>query len=60
MRAARARGRRYAIAGVLLVAVLIGAGIGYRVSLEGAKAYAERVGATLRAGAQGLAQRLSR
>jgi class 3 adenylate cyclase len=59
-RAARARGRRYAIAGVLLAAGLIGAGIGYRVSLEGAKPYAERVSATLRAGAQGLAQRLSR
>jgi class 3 adenylate cyclase len=60
VRAARARGRRYAIAGVLLVAGLIGAGIGYRVSLEGAKSYAERVSATLRAGAQGLAQRFSR
>jgi class 3 adenylate cyclase len=59
-RAARARGRRYAIAGVLLAAGLIGAGVGYRVSLEGAKPYAERVSATLRTAAQGLAQRLSR
>jgi len=59
-RAARARGRRYALAGALLAAGLIGAGVGYRVSLEGAKPYAARVAATLRAGAQGLAARLAR
>ena len=59
-RAARARGRRYALAGVLLVLGLVGAGVGYRVSLEGSKAFTERVAATLRAGAQGLAARLGR
>jgi hypothetical protein len=59
-RAARARGRRFALAGALLVLGLVGAGVGYRVSLEGAKAFSERVTATLRAGAQGLAQRLKR
>lgn len=59
-RAARARGRRYALAGVLLFLGLLGAGVGYRVSLEGAKGFAERVTATLRAGAQGFAERLGR
>jgi hypothetical protein len=59
-RAARARGRRYALAGVLLVLALAGAGVGYRVSLEGAKGFTERVTATLRARAQSLAERLSR
>jgi hypothetical protein len=60
VRAARARSRRFALAGALLCVALVGAGAGYRVSLEGAKAFGERVSATLRAGAQGLAERLSR
>jgi hypothetical protein len=59
-RAARARGRRYALAGVLLFLGLLGAGIGYRVSLEGAKGFTDRVSAKVRAGASALAQRLGR
>jgi class 3 adenylate cyclase len=59
-REARARGRRYVLAGAFLVLGLIGAGVGYRVSLEGAQGFADRVSATLRAGAHALAQRLAR
>ena len=59
-RAARARGRRYALAGAFLVLALVGAGVGYRVSLEGTQGCADRVSATLRAGAHALAQRLGR
>jgi hypothetical protein len=59
-RAARARGTRYALATVLLALGLAGAGVGYRVSHDGAKGFSERVTAKLRAGAQALAQRLGR
>jgi hypothetical protein len=58
--AARARGRRYVVAGVLLCLGLLGAGIGYRVSLEGAQPFADRTSAKVRAGANALAQRLGR
>jgi hypothetical protein len=58
--AARARGRRYVVAGVLLCLGLLGAGIGYRVSLEGAQPFADRISAKVRAGANALVQRLGR
>jgi hypothetical protein len=59
-RAVRARGRRYALAAVLLFLGLLGTGVGYRVSLEGAKGFTDRMSAKVRAGASALAQRLGR
>jgi hypothetical protein len=60
-RAARRRGQRYGAATALAVLALLGAGIAYRASIEGPKAYADRMSAALKNGAaqaQGYAGRL--
>ena len=59
-RGARARARRYALAAALLCLGLLGAGVGYRVSLVGAQGFADTWSAKMRAGASALAQRLGR
>jgi len=63
-RAARRRSRRYAVASALTVLAFLGAGITYRVSIEGPHAYAHRVSAVMNNGtaqakayAQGLLRR---
>lgn len=50
-RAARRRARRYAAVTVLAALCLVGAGAGYRASIEGPRAYAARVAAEAKSGA---------
>jgi hypothetical protein len=62
-RAARRRSQRYAVATVVAVCALVGAGLAYRASIEGPRAYADRVAAAVKGGAarvQDYAQRLLR
>ena len=62
-RAARRRSQRYGVATVLAVCALLGAGVAYRASIEGPRAYADRVAAAMKGGAaqvQVYAQRLLR
>ncbi len=59
--AVRRRGQRYAAAGVLAVLALLGAGVGYRASIEGPQAMAERMTLVMKSGVaqvKGVARRL--
>jgi len=61
--AARRRGQRYAAVTALAVVTLLGAGAGYRASIEGPQAYAARMTLVMKRGAaqvKGYAERLFR
>lgn len=60
-RAGRRRAQRYAVATVLTVIALLGAGVAYRASVEGPQQFADRMSAMMKSGAlelQGRAARL--
>jgi hypothetical protein len=58
--AARRRARRYAAVTVLAALCLVGAGAGYRASIEGPRAYAVRVAAELKSAADQAQERALR